>query len=209
MIFNKEYFDKLFENSDPWKYRASEYEKIKYTRQINAIRKYFPRPKKILEIGSAEGLHTQMLAKTFPKAEIVTVEISHNAISRAKKIIKVYRNVKFIEADIAELVKQDVLPEKEFDVIIQSESLYYLFTKLIIQMNLVNYFRTLIKTLKIKGIFVTSNGYGIPTKGIMEVYYMILSSLSIPIYKSKYKDWNELKKKYMTYDLRVFRRNKD
>lgn len=86
MTFDKRFFDeKEFNRPDPWSFFTSEYEKKKYKRQIDVIKTFCPKPENIFEISCAEGAHTLMLAKAFPQTEILGLDISGNAISRAKE----------------------------------------------------------------------------------------------------------------------------
>ena len=205
MIFNKRYFEKVFARDSPWGYSSCEYEQKKYSRQLEAIRQCCRQPKNILEVGCAEGIHTAMLAQAFPEAKILCMDISHIAIERAKKNCECYGNVALMEADIIELLKEGKLPAKTFDVIIQSECLYYLFPTLLLRMRLVSYFGGIARTLKDDGIFVTANGIDIISRYVMGIYYLILKKFCAPVFTAKYREWNEFRKKYMAYDLRVFR----
>jgi tRNA G46 methylase TrmB len=70
-LWKKEYLEEKFSKPDPWNYLTSPYEQQKYHRQMDAIIDRYPNPGKILEIGSAEGAHTSLLAKRFPNARII------------------------------------------------------------------------------------------------------------------------------------------
>jgi tRNA1(Val) A37 N6-methylase TrmN6 len=204
MIFSKKYFEERFKEEDPWKYFSSAYENRKYVRQIEVIKQYLPHSQSILEIGCAEGVHTLMLAREFPEASILGIDISKTAVERAKQNCKYCRNVNIIEVDVMELFKQDCIPENTFDVIIQSESLHYLFPKLFIHLNLIRYLEFITKIMKNKGIFVTSNQISIRTRAIMGIYYLILKHLCRLVHNSKHKEWNDFRHKYLTYYLKVF-----
>lgn len=208
MIFGKRYFEEIFKEEDPWRYFACEYENKKYVRQIEAIKQYLPHPQNILEIGCAEGAHTLMLARAFPEASILGIEISKFAIERAKRNCEYCQNVNIIGADVIELCKQTHFPENTFDVIIQSELLYYLFPKLFIYLNLIRYLKSITKILKNSGILVTSHQINIRTKPAMEVYYLMLKHFCRLVHNSKYKEWNDIRYKYLTYDLKVFAKAK-
>ena len=60
------YLEEKYSNPDPWKYFTSPFEQKKYHRQLEAIEDRNPFPGRILEIGSAEGAHTLLLAQAFP-----------------------------------------------------------------------------------------------------------------------------------------------
>lgn len=203
MIFNKQYFEKVFEKPGAWGYSASGYEKTKYLRQLEAIKKCCPRPKRILEVGCAEGIHTAMIAGMFPEARVLCVDISCRAIERAKKTCGDNSNIELVEADIVELLKK--MPERSFDIIIQSECLYYLFPRFLLERRMLSYFRDVAATMNTGGIFVTANGMSLVTRMVMGMYYRILKRSCTPVFHEEYRDWNELRKKYITYDIRVFR----
>jgi SAM-dependent methyltransferase len=208
MIFGKRYFEERFEKEDPWRYFSCEYENRKYIRQIEAIKQYSPHPQNILEIGCAEGAHTLMLARAFPEASILGIDISGFAVKRAKQNCEYCQNVNIVEADIIELFKQDHFPENTFDVIIQSELLYYLFPKLFIQLSLIHYLRSITKIMKNSGIFVTSNQFSIRTKPVMGIYYLILKHLGRLAQNAEYKEWHDIRCKYLTYDVKIFTKAK-
>jgi len=208
MIFGKRYFEERFKEEDPWRYFVCEYENRKYVRQIEAIKQYFPHPQNILEIGCAEGAHTLMLARAFPEASILGIDISKLAVERAKRNCECCQNVNIIEADAMELCKQAHFPENTFDVIIQSESLQYLFTRSFIHLNLIRYLKSITKVLKNNGILVTSHQINIRTRPAMEVCYSMLKHLCRLVHNSKYHEWNDIRYKYLTYDLKVFAKAK-
>jgi SAM-dependent methyltransferase len=208
MIFGRRYFEERFKKEDPWRYFSCEYEKEKYVRQIEAVKQYFFHPQNILEIGCAEGAYTLMLAGAFPEASILGIDISKAAVKRAKQNCECCQNVTIIEADIIELFKQAHFPENTFDVIIQSELLYYLFPKLFIQLYLIHYLRSITKIMKNNGVFVTSNQYSIRARPAMGVCYLILRHLCRLAQNSEYKEWNDIRCKYLTYDVKVFTKAK-
>lgn len=203
--FDRRYFEKVFAREDPWGYISSAYEKTKYLRQIRTLRQFCPEPDSILEVGCAEGVYTAMLAEVFPGARITGIDISRSAIERARQNCKPYPNAIFVEADMVELLRRERLPPNSFDIIIQSEILYYLFSRLIFQLNLHTYLRGSLRLLRRRGVFIMSNGIDIQTRPIMEVYYFILRRLCDPQLSVRYQEWNELRKKYLAYDVKVFR----
>lgn len=209
MIFGKRYFEKVFARSSPWGYDTSEYENAKYQRQLEAIKRYSPAPKSILEIGCAEGIHTRMLAEAFPEAKVLALDICGLAIERAKECCCSFPNIELVEGDIIELFRKDRLGCNRFDIIIQSESLYYLFPGLLLKMGLGNYFRGMAYALKEKGILVTANGLNVVTNFVMGTYYLALKRYCRSLHSAKYREWNEFRRKYVTYELRVFGKRSD
>jgi hypothetical protein len=68
-----DYFEDKFAKPDPWKYFTTIYERTKYQRQLDIIKDRNPNPQSILEIGSAEGAQTLLLADQFPEANITAI----------------------------------------------------------------------------------------------------------------------------------------
>lgn len=213
--FDKRFFDENeFNKPDPWGFFTSEYEQTKYKRQIDVIKSFCPKPENIFEISCAEGAHTSMLANAFPQTEILGLDISGNAISRAKENCKSMKNIKLIEADVIECFRQGRLPKNEFDVTIQSESIYYIGTRMSVP-EACDYLSGLMDTLKTNGLFLTANIIDQPfpypeapltRKPVMEAYYAMMSGLSQPVYFSKHKEWKEEEKNTFEYEIRAFRK---
>ncbi len=208
MIFGKRYFEEIFKEEDPWRYFVCEYENKKYIRQIEAIKQYLPHPQNILEVGCAEGAHTLMLARAFPEASILGIDISKPAVERAKRNCEYCQNVNIIGADVIELCKQAYFSENTFDVIIQSELFYYLFPELFVHLNLIRYLKSVTKILKNNGILVTSHQINIRTRLAMEVCYLMLRRLCRLVHNSRCKEWHDIRYKYLIYDLKVFAKAK-
>ncbi len=64
-----EYLEDKFAKPDPWRYSTSDYEQLKYERQLDAIKDRSPNPQRMLEIGSAEGAYTLKLARQFSSSQ--------------------------------------------------------------------------------------------------------------------------------------------
>ncbi len=212
--FDKKYFDEEeFNSSDPWGFFTSEYEQRKYKRQIQVIRGMLKtEPEKFLEIGCAEGAHTKMLAEEFYNAKIVGIDISENAIKRARENIEVYKDrVKLINADILEYINK--IPKNSFDVVIYSETIYYLGAKLPLT-EMYDYLDKLVNTLKPEGMLVMANIINQPnapetplTRGsIMDAYYSMLSKLAEPIHKTKYNEFKKEENQTFEYQIWGFRK---
>ena len=203
--FDKKYFDRAFAREDPWHYSLSDYEKDKYLRQLEAIRKSCPQPQSILEVGCAEGAFTSILSEAFPGASVIGVDISPTAIERAAEKYKDRPNVEFIEADASRLFRGGLPPDQCFDVIIQSESLHYLFVRLVFQRKLHSYLSGISNRLNKNGIFVTSNGINLQTRFMLLTCYRILGKLCQPELATEYREWSDFRSRHIKYDLKVFR----
>ena len=204
----KEYFEKEFENPDPWNFLTSNYEQKKYVRQINLVRDRIPYPERILEIGCGEGAHTIMIAKEFPEAEIIGIDISSTAIGRAKEAIK-NDNVKFLEADIVKYL--DYIQEEHFDIIFWSESIYYIGDRLTLY-ELMGVFSDVAKKLKVHGILCTANIINqknapetpLTKRHIMECYLSILSHTLKFINRSIYFEYKKDSGHHYEYQIWLF-----
>lgn len=190
-----DYFEDKFAKPDPWKYFTSIYERTKYQRQLDVIEDRNPNPQRILEIGSAEGAQTLLLADQFPEANITAIEISSNALARAKNnLLHFADRIELINADIAEY--EPSIKDSCFDVCIWSESIYYLGARLPLTATYDLLGRVMGK-LEDRGLLVMANTVGLPEgipehdvtkQPIIDCYYSLLSSLASPILKSEYSE---------------------
>ncbi len=203
--FDKRYFNRAFTNEDPWRYSVSQYEKTKYLRQIEAIRAFCPQPHSILEVGCAEGVFTSMLREAFPQAKITGIDISPIAITRAREACKDCANVELIEGDAIQVFCDGLLHDHRFDVIIQSESLHYIFVRLFLRRKVHSYLRGIAERLNNRGIFVTSNGINLQSRLMLLASYRLMGKLCRPELAAKYREWSDFRERHIGYDLRVFR----
>lgn len=205
------YLEEMFANPDPWKYLTSPYERTKYQRQINIIADRMPAPGRILEIGSAEGAHTFMIAKHFPSAQITCVEISANALSRARERLKPYKDrVEFVNADILKYEPQ--MEESSCDVCVWSESVYYVGASISLNRTYC-LLKEIVGKLRPGGLLVMANTVDLPedipesiitSRPLIDCYYYFLSSLAEPTLKSVYVE--EKHGRLYEYQIWAFRR---
>ncbi len=187
------YLEEKFARPDPWKYLTSPYEQAKYKRQIEIIKDRMPDPRRILEIGSAEGAYTLMLAESFQSAKITAVDISSNAIKRARDRLAQYRDrVDVVNADIIEY--ESMIDENSFDVCIWSESVYYIGARESLN-ETYHLLEKIVVKLKPGGILVMANTIdlpedipesGITRRPLIDCYYHMLSSLCAPAMRAEY-----------------------
>lgn len=211
-IWTKGYFEKEFEKSDPWNFFSSEYEQKKYERQIAFIKDRKPYAEKILEIGCAEGAHTKMIVETFSNAEIIGVDISHKAIQKAKSHVKSDR-IKFLEADILDYI--DNIPNRYFDVIFWSESVYYIGDRLSVRETF-EFFEKIISKLEKRGILCMANIINqhnapetpLTKKPIMDCYFSIISNLTKLVHISTYLEHKKESGRDYEYQIWIFENNK-
>ena len=190
-----EYFEEKFINPDPWKYFTSHYEKIKYKRQLDVIMDRRPNPQKILEIGSAEGAHTIMIADQFPSAQITCIELSAHAFERAKDNLQSYGDrIKLVNADITKY--EPMLEDCAYDVCVWSESVYYIGA----QVSLDKTYRMverIVGKLRPEGILIMANTVDLPDdipesaiteRPVIDCYYNFISNQIRPTLKATYNE---------------------
>jgi len=208
-------FEEDFKTEDPWGFETSEYEQTKYGRQTDISKEYRPDPQQILEIGCAEGVYTKKLADEFKNAHITGIDISHNALERAKNKLEKYikeGRITLKEGNITEEIYN--LPENSSDLTFWSESVLYL-NALITPVDIYNCFSQLHKIQKQDSILVMANiidqeGYPegpISRKVLMDNIKSIISEFFEPIYEKSYREFKEEENQEFDYEIWVFRKN--
>lgn len=120
--WDTEYFENEFDEADPWDFESSDYEQKKYTRQIRVLDEHVGGVDSILELGCAEGVHSELLLEAFPDAKLTGIDISSKAIGRARDRLATNR-ASFVAGNIAEEVAE---LDQSFDAIVWSETIYYI-----------------------------------------------------------------------------------
>lgn len=190
-----EYLEEKFAKPDPWRYKTSPYEQTKYKRQIEIIKDRRMTPEKILEIGSAEGTHTLMLADSFPSAKITAIEISSNAVKRSRELLLDYQDrIEITNADIVE--HEPKIDENSFDVCIWSESVYYVGARASLN-ETYHLLEKVVKKICPGGILIMANTVNLPEKipessitrrPLIDCYHHMLSNLATQAQKATYFD---------------------
>ncbi len=206
-----EYLEEKFTSPDPWKYFTSSYEQTKYRRQLDVILDRKPNPQKILEIGSAEGAYTIMLADHFPTAQITGIDLTAHAIKRAKENLRSYGDrIKLVNADI--IKHEPLLEDSAYDVCIWSESVYYIGAQVSLSKTY-NLLKRIIGKLLPGGILIMANTVDLPgnipesvitERPIIDCYYNLISSQIEPTSKATYAE-NKAGRIY-EYQIWVFKR---
>lgn len=201
------YLEEKFIEPDPWKYFTSPFEQRKYHRQLEAIKDRDPAPRRILEIGSAEGAHTLLLAQGFPDSRISAVEISSRAAKRAGANLRPFaERVELVNADLLDY--ESILEDSSFDVCVWSESIYYLGARLSL-MRLFDLSKRVICKLRSGGLLIMANTVDLPEdipesavtrRPLIDCYHQLLSALALPIQKAVYTD----KKAGRVYEYQVW-----
>jgi cyclopropane fatty-acyl-phospholipid synthase-like methyltransferase len=210
--WSKDYFEDMFAQPDPWRYLTSNYEQMKYQRQLEIIKDRDPNPKRILEIGCAEGAHTLLMAEQFPGVRITAVEISSKAFQRARINLQPFaERIDLVNADIAECQIQ--LKDEYYDIIVWSESIYYFGGKLQLTA-LYDLLCMILSKLKATGMLVMANTVDLPEelpeftvtkRPFINCFYVILSSLIPSVSRSIYLE--EKAGRRYEYQIWAFKRN--
>jgi SAM-dependent methyltransferase len=113
-----EYFEARYANNpDPWNYRTSAYEQEKYAATVAALPE--PRFRRGFDIGCANGILTQQLAKRCE--QLLAIDAVETALAQAQRTCADAPHVTFARMRIP-----DEWPDGRFDLIVISELLYYL-----------------------------------------------------------------------------------
>jgi len=122
--YSQDHFNELYSEGerDPWKYFESEYEQQKYDRTLRCAldRKEPESVTDILELGCGNGAFTEKLVSAYPNADILGVDISEEALNKAREAAP---EADFICGNMFDVVQE---LEGEYDLIFASECLYYL-----------------------------------------------------------------------------------
>lgn len=113
----RSFFDELWANGDPWALETSTLDQQRYERQVDLIRdRHYDRA---IEIGCAAGAFTRRLA---PLAEhVLAVDIAETAVESARE-----HQPPNVEYRVADVVQLDPVEEGTFDLVVMSETAYYL-----------------------------------------------------------------------------------
>jgi cyclopropane fatty-acyl-phospholipid synthase-like methyltransferase len=115
-----QFFEDLWRRGDPWALETSAYEDHRYRRLFDCLadRHY----EKVLEIGCGAGAFTRRLATR--ATSICALEVSETAINQARAIP--FASAAAIDYRVADVMQYDVASEGPFDLIVMTETIYYL-----------------------------------------------------------------------------------
>jgi SAM-dependent methyltransferase len=117
-------FDLVFKASkDPWSYQDSAYEAKKREDLLHSLPSDFGL---LLEIGSADGHNLMAIEALHPDTRLVGIDISNEAIQRAKERSKGTIDFQRAVPGISQKLKEQY---GTFDVLVFSEMLYYIGSK--------------------------------------------------------------------------------
>lgn len=113
------FFDELWMRGDPWEFETSGFEHERFAHLLKMLEEH--RYKRVLEIGCGAGNFTRRFA---PLADqVLALDISSDAIAKAQAAKNTLRHVEFRTANIMDY---DPKTEGPWDLIIMSETIYYL-----------------------------------------------------------------------------------
>jgi SAM-dependent methyltransferase len=113
------FFDDVWKQGDPWEFGSSEFERERYRRLIEVLAdRHYDR---VLEIGCGAGIFTRQLATL--AGTVVAIDVSEKAIDAAKEHPVAAREIDF---RVANIMEYDVLGEAPWDLVVMSETIYYL-----------------------------------------------------------------------------------
>jgi len=198
--------ENLYQIPDPWK-SDSFYNQKKRKKQLNLISKC--KHDKILEVGCGEGFLTKELAKICKTID--AIDISQNAILRAKKYCQGYKNIRFCCKNFI-----NFKPCKtKYDIILLSEVFGYFLGELSF-LDVGFLLERIIKSLKKKGVLIfvntilhkkgiTSEDKIVYYKWARQAYYTILKEMDMKIvYNKQFRGVknNDLRK----YEIIIFQK---
>jgi SAM-dependent methyltransferase len=113
-----EHFEAQYQaDPDPWRYRGSAYEQAKYAATLAACG---PGPfDNALELGGSIGVFSALLAPRCRR--LTTIDYSPTAVRHARAALSPHRQARAVLGAVPE-----DLPEGRFDLVVASETLYYL-----------------------------------------------------------------------------------
>ncbi|GAA3245734.1 class I SAM-dependent methyltransferase [Streptomyces labedae] len=113
-------FESKHRRPDPWHHAVTPYETFKYATTLACVP---PRPyRRIADIGCSEGTFTCRVAQVHPAAEVVGVDISERALTRART--RAAESRARITFEALDILTQS--PGGTFDLVFCAELLYYL-----------------------------------------------------------------------------------
>jgi len=115
----RDFFERLWTQGDPWELESSEFEQQRLARLLATLdgRRY----QRALEIGCGRGAFTRHLARIAD--HIVALDIAPTAITAARTIAV---GPGIADFRLANIMQYDVRAEGPWDLVVMSETIYYL-----------------------------------------------------------------------------------
>ncbi|OGP73012.1 MAG: hypothetical protein A2W09_07415 [Deltaproteobacteria bacterium RBG_16_50_11] len=115
----RDFFEDLWKRGDPWSLESSPFEQAKYAHQLALL--HDRRYSRALEIGCGSGQFTRILSQAVDR--MTALDISQTAIDCARGLGIESETAAFVVANIMEY---DLRAEGPWDLIVMSETIYYL-----------------------------------------------------------------------------------
>lgn len=115
----RSFFDELWVRGDPWEFETSGFEQQRFARLLKIIEP--GRYSRVLEIGCGSGSFTRRFASLAD--QVLALDVSAEAIAKARAAAGAQSHVEFRTANIMDY---DPKPEGPWDLIILSETIYFL-----------------------------------------------------------------------------------
>ena len=116
----EEFFEDLWKRGDPWELETAAFEQARYARQLRILEgRRYPRA---LEIGCGAGAFTRLLTGIADR--VLAVDVSPAAIARAERMQDLAPGRAEFRA--ANIMEYDPVAEGPWDLVVLSETIYYL-----------------------------------------------------------------------------------
>jgi SAM-dependent methyltransferase len=115
----RSFFEERWRDGDPWRVGSSELDKASHEHQLGLLGE--KRYERVLELGCGGGFFTRRLAEIADR--IVAIDIASSAVEFAREPNFVSEAIDFRVADI---VDYDPRAEGPWDLVVMSETIYYL-----------------------------------------------------------------------------------
>ena len=120
----KESANEFIENADFYILERKRLFEIMKSLYKHFLKDYTNKPVKILDIGCGDGILTGELLKVDESLEGTLVDGSYEMIENAKKRLKSYTKMEYIQTTFQELIKKDLMTN--FDLVISSLAIHHL-----------------------------------------------------------------------------------
>ena len=116
----EEFFEDLWKRGDPWELETAAFEQARYARQLRILEgRRYPRT---LEIGCGAGAFTLLLTRIADR--VLAIDVSPAAITRAQRVQDLSPGRAEFRA--ANVMEYDPAAEGAWDLVVLSETIYYL-----------------------------------------------------------------------------------
>lgn len=154
----KQFFDSMVDEYD----QAIELCVPRYDEMLWAILYYLPsgwKPLNILELGCGSGNLSELVAKTFPHANLCLIDLSEKFLSSCRLRLRKYKTIQYIHGDFSELKFEP----QSFDLVVSSIAIHHL-----IDNEKLELFRKIHQWLRPGGVLAFSDQYAGTTNDLYQ-----------------------------------------